>query len=161
MCKSVCPWCTAIGAGGRFQKPEGSRCSEMYSQPYLSTPTFLHILVLSPIVLTCKIPEPNYFFPRVRAQLFFSLIFRAQLFFQRISGHDYFFQFYTRPPPPPPPWISNGQCLMSLYIKKVLYHPTALFKLLPANSIYRPKISGFIWRGTCKDCRCPQLHIIS
>ena len=49
--------------------------------------------------------SPIIFFHGVRAQFFFSLIIRAQLFFQRISGHDYFFQFYTRPPPPPPGYL--------------------------------------------------------
>ena len=51
------------------QKPEGSRCSEMHSQPYLR-PFFC-----------CAGPSgqsPIIFFHGVRAQLFFSLIIRAQ-----------------------------------------------------------------------------------
>ena len=36
VCRAARPWCSAIAAGGRSQKPEGSRCSEMHSQPYLS-----------------------------------------------------------------------------------------------------------------------------
>ena len=82
-----------LGAVQGPQKPEGSRCSEMHSQPYLR-----------PFFLVCRViwPEPNnFFFHGVRAQNFFLLIIRAQLFFQRISGHNYYFQFYTRPPPPP------------------------------------------------------------
>ena len=104
VCRAVCPWRTAIGAGGRSrpQKPEGCRCSEMHSQPYPSTP----------IVLTCKLPKPTYFFPRVRTQLFFSLIFRARLFFSKyFRARLFIFYFIHAPPPPPPSWISNGQCL--------------------------------------------------
>ena len=56
VCKSVCLGSTAIGAGvwgvaQGHQKPKGSRWSEMHSQPYLSTPTFLYINVLWPHII--------------------------------------------------------------------------------------------------------------
>ena len=79
-------------------KPEGSRCSEMHSHPYQSSPTFPHILVLSPIVLTCKLPEPNYIYFSCSI-IFFTDFQGSIIFFQRISRHDYLFQFYTPPPP--------------------------------------------------------------
>ena len=48
--RAVCPWHTYIAAGGLGaaqgpQKPEGSRCSEMHTQPILSTLTFLYIKI--------------------------------------------------------------------------------------------------------------------
>ena len=68
-----------------------------------------HILVLSPLVLTWKLQQPNYFLHGVGAPFSFHWLSGLDDFFQRISGHHYLFQFYTCPPPPP--WISNGQCL--------------------------------------------------
>ena len=48
VCRVVCPWCTSIADGGLgvTQKPEGFRCSEVHSQPYLSTlTTFCYIKI--------------------------------------------------------------------------------------------------------------------
>ena len=72
------------------QNPEGCRCSEVHSQPYLR-----------PFFLVCRAvwTEPNFFFHGVRAQLFFSLIFRAQLFFSKNFRARLFFSIlYTAPP---------------------------------------------------------------
>ena len=90
-----------LGAPQGPQKPEGSRCSEMHSQPYLRF--FFRCAGLSgwsPII-----------FYGVRAQLFFSLIIRAQLFFSKNFRARLFSSILYTPPPPPPPWISNSQCL--------------------------------------------------
>ena len=96
--RPVCLWHNAIAARGLGaaqgpQKPEGSRYSEMHSQPYLRP----------------------FFYVQVRlagAQLFFFMESELNYFFLN-SGHDYFFQLYIQgtiiffnyihPPPPPPP----------------------------------------------------------
>ena len=88
-------WCAGLSACGTLalqqgsggQKPEGSRCSEMHSQPYLR-----------PFFLVCRAvwPELNYFFSWSQSLIiFFHWLSGLNYFFQRISGHDYFFQFYT------------------------------------------------------------------
>ena len=104
-------WCAGLSACGTMplwsgsgcRKPEGSRWSEMHSQPYLR-PFFW-----------CAGPSGQStinFFHGVRAQLFFSLIIRAQFFFSKNFRARLFFSIYT--PPPPPPWTSNGHLVNAL-----------------------------------------------
>ena len=96
VCRPVGLWHYAIAARGLEaaqgpQKSEGSRCSEVHSQPYLR-PFFW-----------CAGPSgrsPNFFFHGVRAQFFFQLIIRAQLFFSKNFRAQLFFSILYTPPPP-------------------------------------------------------------
>ena len=81
--------CRAIGAGGLGaaqgpRKPEGSRCSEMHSQPYLGR--FFWCARLSG-----------------RSPIFFSWSQSTIIFFKEFQGTIIFFNSIHAPPPPPPP----------------------------------------------------------
>ena len=73
--------------------PEGSRCSEMHSQPYLRR-----------FFLVCRAvwPEPNYFFSWNQSTIIFFKEFQGTIiFFKEYQGTIIFFNSIHAPPPPP------------------------------------------------------------
>ena len=89
------PW--GLGAAQGPQKPEGSRCSEMHSQPYLRR-----------FFLVCRAvwPEPNYFFSWNQSTIIFFKEFQGTIiFFKEYQGTIIFFNSIHAPPPPPPGYL--------------------------------------------------------
>ena len=108
-------WHTAIAAGGLGpQKPEGSRCSEMHSQPYLRR-----------FFLVCNAvwPEPNYFFSWNQSTIIFFKEFQGTIiFFKEYQGTIIFFNSIHGPPPGYV--MVNALVRMSVYMSPFKYdHP--------------------------------------
>ena len=98
-----CHCSRGLGAAQGPQRPEGFRCSEMHSQPYLRC--FFWCAGLSG-------RSTIIFFSWNQSTIIFLNEFQGTIiFFKEYLSMIIFFNSIHGPPPPPPPWISNGQCL--------------------------------------------------